>query len=524
MLKPDLNEVDDAILSLPIDWNLSVAQLVEFSLKRQEGRLTSTGALAVTTGKFTGRAPKDKYIVDDPSVHNTVSWGEINQPMSERQFDKLYRRLLSYMENKQWFGFDGYAGTDSAYRIPVRVVTEYTWHQLFAHQLLIRSPHSTSRKEPFTIIDAPGFYANPNEDGTRSETFIIIHFAKRLILIGGTEYAGEIKKSVFTIMNYLLPDEDVLPMHCSANTDSNGNTTLFFGLSGTGKTTLSADPAYHLIGDDEHGWSDHGIFNIEGGCYAKCIDLSEEKEPQIFRAIRFGTVLENVIIDNKTRLPDYDNDTLTENTRAAYPVEHIDQAVIPGIGGHPNVILFLTADAYGVLPPIAHLTKDQAMYYFLSGYTSKLAGTESGITEPQATFSTCFGAPFLPRPAHVYANMLGDLIDRHGTRVYLVNTGWTGGPYGKGKRMDLQYTRAMVRAAIENTLEQFETEPFFGLLIPRQCPNVPGDLLNPRTTWKQPEQYDKQAYQLIQRFHENFQRFQNIDPTIQKAGPKTVFK
>lgn len=520
MLKADPRETDKLLVALPIAWNLSTPQLVEASLARREGRLTSTGALVTSTGKFTGRSPKDKYIVDEPSVHDAIEWGDVNQPISEEQFDRIYRRLRTYMEDKQWFGFDGYAGADPDYRIPVRVITELAWHQLFARQLLIRPSQPVTHEEPYTVIDAPGFQADPVQDGTRSETFIIIHFARKLILIGGTEYAGEIKKSVFTLMNYLLPEQGVLPMHCSANMDKDGNTALFFGLSGTGKTTLSADPERRLIGDDEHGWSENGIFNIEGGCYAKCIHLSEEKEPQIFQAIRFGSVLENVIVDDKTRVPDYHDDTLTENTRAAYPIEHIHQAVIPGIGSHPEVILFLTADAFGVLPPIARLTKEQAIYYFLSGYTSKLAGTERGITEPQATFSTCFGAPFLPRPAHVYADMLGDLIDRHGTRVYLVNTGWTGGPYGVGERINLKYTRAMVRAAIAKQLNNFVTEPFFGLSVPKQCPNVPSELLDPRATWAQPEAYDEQSKKLVQRFHENFQRFKGVDPSIQSAGPQ----
>lgn len=524
MLKTELKEVDKNLSSLSVAWNLSASRLVEIALSRGEGQLTSTGAFATTTGKFTGRSPRDKYIVDEPSVHQTVDWGNINQPISESQFEQIYERLLDYMKDREWYGFNGFAGADPNYRLPIRVLTEFAWHQLFARQLLIRpTDKDDDPSDPlFTVIDAPGFRAHPEQDGTRSETFIIIHFAKRLILIGGTEYAGEIKKSVFSIMNYLLPDKDVFPMHCSANMNQAGKTALFFGLSGTGKTTLSADPSRGLIGDDEHGWSSEGIFNIEGGCYAKCINLSREKEPQIYNAIRFGSVLENVVVDDRLRLPHYDDSALTENTRAAYPIEHIDQAVIPGIGGHPEVILFLTADAFGVLPPIAKLSTEQALYYFLSGYTSKLAGTERGITEPEATFSACFGAPFLPRPPQVYAEMLGERIASHGTNVYLVNTGWTGGPYGTGQRMKLKYTRAMVRAATEGMFDDipFEREAHFGLSIPTRCPDVPAEVLNPQQTWSDLSAYEQKANELAARFYENFQRFAHVDKSIRQSGPQ----
>lgn len=518
-------EIDKRITSLSIAWDLPAPRLIERAVANGEGMLTATGALAATTGKFTGRSPKDKYIVDEPSVHRTVDWGPVNQPLSEAQFARIYERMLSFMKKREWYGFNGFAGADPKFRIPVRVITEFAWHQLFARQMFIRPTGQTDgtvrADTPFTVINAPSFTADPEQDGTNSETFIIIHFKKRLILIGGTEYAGEIKKSVFSVMNYLLPDKAVFPMHCSANVNESGKTALFFGLSGTGKTTLSADPNRRLIGDDEHGWSSDGIFNIEGGCYAKGIHLSPEKEPQIYNAIRFGAVLENVVVDKETRIPDYDDATLTENTRAAYPVEHIEGAVIPSIGGHPEVILFLTADAFGVLPPIARLTTEQAMYYFLSGYTSKLAGTERGITEPEATFSTCFGAPFLPRPAHVYADMLGERIRKYGTEVYLVNTGWTGGPYGTGERMALKYTRAMVRAATEGKFSDipFEREPHFNLAIPTRCPDVPSDVLNPQTTWHDREAYARQARELAARFQENFRRFPNVDARIRKAGP-----
>lgn len=525
MLKTEPTEVGSHLSSLAIAWDLPPAQLVEAALTRGEGKLTSTGALATTTGKFTGRSPKDKYIVDEPSVHETIDWGTINQPISEAQFNRLYERMLRFMKDRKWYGFNGFAGADPDYRFPVRIITEYAWHQLFAHQLFIRpteTDHQKSSQQPFTVINAPSFRADPERDKTRTETFVILHLAKRLVLIGGTEYAGEIKKSVFSMMNYVLPSQGVFPMHCSANVSEAGHTALFFGLSGTGKTTLSADPKRRLIGDDEHGWSDQGIFNIEGGCYAKCIHLTEEKEPQIFQAIRFGSVLENVVIDDETRNPDYHDASLTENTRAAYPIEHISQAVIPGIGGHPEAIVFLTADAFGVLPPIARLSKEQAMYYFLSGYTSKLAGTERGITEPEATFSTCFGAPFLPRPADVYADMLGERIAQYGTRVYLINTGWTGGPYGTGERIQLKYTRAMVRAAVEGLLgnHTWEREPFFGLSIPTSCPGVPAEVLNPQHTWPDPKAYEQKAKELATRFHDNFGRFTHVAEHIQEAGPR----
>ncbi|MGG3923987.1 phosphoenolpyruvate carboxykinase (ATP), partial [Geobacillus thermodenitrificans] len=439
---------------------LSVAELVEKVLHRNEGRLTHTGAVAVTTGKYTGRSPKDKYIVEEPSTKQNIDWGTVNQPMAPETFQKLYDKVLDYLMKKdELFVFKGFAGADPKARLPIQVVNEFAWHNLFVHQLFIRpSTEELADHEPqFTVICAPNFKADPAVDGTRSEAFIIISFEQRTVLIGGTEYAGEMKKSIFSVMNYLLPEQGILPMHCSANVGQEGDVALFFGLSGTGKTTLSTDPKRRLIGDDEHGWSSRGIFNIEGGCYAKCINLSREKEPQIFDAIGFGAVLENVILHDATRVPDYDDGTLTENTRAAYPLQAIKNIVDPSVAGHPSTIVFLTADAFGVLPPISKLTREQAMYHFLSGYTSKLAGTERGVTEPEATFSTCFGAPFLPRPAVEYAEMLGQKIAEHNVRVFLVNTGWTGGPYGVGSRMKLAYTRAMVQAAVEGELDNVET-------------------------------------------------------------------
>ncbi|TYR82068.1 phosphoenolpyruvate carboxykinase (ATP) [Priestia megaterium] len=506
---------------------LSVPQLVEKILQRHEGTLTSTGAIQVETGKYTGRSPHDKFIVSEPTTSHTVEWGEVNQPFSAERFDALYKKVLDYLKSKdELFVFNGYAGADAKYQLPIRVVNEYAWHNLFAHQLFIRPEdvQIQTEQEPFSIVSAPTFKAVPSIDGTNSETFIIISFERRIILIGGTEYAGEMKKSIFSVMNFILPKNDILSMHCSANVGEEGDVALFFGLSGTGKTTLSADATRRLIGDDEHGWSTSGVFNIEGGCYAKCIQLSEEKEPQIFHAIRFGTVLENVVLDPHTRIADYDNNTLTENTRAAYPIQAIDNTILPSVAGHPTAIVFLTADAFGVLPPISKLTKEQAMYHFLSGYTSKLAGTERGITSPQATFSTCFGEPFLPLPPTTYAEMLGQKIDEHNVSVYLVNTGWTGGEYGVGERMKLSYTRAMVRAALEGELTNVDTvkDPIFGLEIPIHIPGVPDEVLQPAKAWKDKKLYEENARQLAYKFTNNFQRFSSMAPHIAKLGGPIV--
>lgn len=504
--------------------NLSVPALVEQAIRRGEGLLTSTGALNTHTGKYTGRSPGDKFIVDEPSVHAQIDWGKVNQPFPPDRFDRLYHRVLDYLDEQEVFIFDGFVGAHPDYRLPTRVMTELAWHNLFAHQLFIRpDPVELVGFTPaFTVISAPGFKADPARDGTRSETFIITSFERRTILIGGTEYAGEIKKSMFTVMNWLMPQRGVLPMHCSANLGERGDVALFFGLSGTGKTTLSADPYRRLIGDDEHGWSETGIFNFEGGCYAKTIGLKEENEPQIFGAIQFGAVLENVAVHPQSRVADYENGALTENTRAAYPIEHIPGAVIPGVAGHPEVIMFLTADAFGVLPPISRLTPEQAMYHFISGYTSKLAGTERGVTEPEATFSACFGAPFLPLPATTYARMLGERIRRHKTRVYLVNTGWSGGPYGVGERIKLRYTRAMVNAAIDGRLEQaaFAPDPVFGLMVPAACPDVPAEILSPRNTWADPAAYDRQARELAGRFARNFERFGQVPAEIMQGATR----
>lgn len=519
-----VKQLAEVLASATVHYNLPVAKLVEAALQRGEGVLTDTGALNTLTGKFTGRSPKDKFIVDEASVHDKINWGAENQPISPDHFERLYTDVLEYLNGKELYVFDGFAGADAAYRLPIRVVNEYAWHNLFARQLFIRptSEELAAHQAEFTVIAVPGFQADPAVHGTRSETFIIVSFEKQVVLIGGTEYAGEMKKSIFSVLNLLLPERNVLSMHCSANMGKDGDVALFFGLSGTGKTTLSADPNRFLIGDDEHGWSDNGVFNLEGGCYAKCIRLSEEGEPQIWKAIGFGTVLENVVVNPNTRKADYDSDHYTENTRAAYPVEMIPGAVIPGVGGHPDVIIFLTADSFGVIPPISKLSKEQAMYHFLSGYTSKMAGTERGVTTPQTEFSTCFGSPFLPLRPVVYAEMLGKKIVEHNARVYLVNTGWTGGPVGIGKRMNLAYTRAMVTAALNGELEKvpFVEDPVFGVQVPTSCPGVPAEVLQPRNTWEDKEAYDKTARELAQRFVENFSQKFPEATDIAAAGPR----
>lgn len=481
-------------------WNLGTAQLIEYSLSQQEGMLASGGALVVRTGQHTGRSPQDKFVVRDPNTEDKIWWGSVNQPFEPEKFDALYKRVLAYLQDKRLFVQDCFVGADERYRVPIRVITQYAWHNLFARQLFVRPDWTRTQehKPEFVVISVTGFQADPEIDGTRSEAFIIVNLTRRVILIGGTGYAGEIKKSIFTIMNYLLPEQGVLSMHCAANMGDEGDVALFFGLSGTGKTSLSADPERHLIGDDEHGWSDEGIFNFEGGCYAKCIRLSKENEPQIWNAIRFGAVVENVVVDMQTRLLDFDDDSITENTRAAYPLTFIDNALIPSVAGHPKNIFFLTCDAFGVLPPIARLTEEQAMEQFLLGYTAKVAGTERGITEPQATFSTCFGAPFLPLPPRVYANLLGERLRKHKAQVWLVNTGWTGGPYGVGQRISIPYTRAMVRAALRGDLDgiEYRKDPVFGLHVPKVCPDVPSEILDPRQTWQNKEAYDEQARKL----------------------------
>ncbi|MCM3569681.1 phosphoenolpyruvate carboxykinase (ATP) [Neobacillus mesonae] len=518
------NELDQLLKKNNVQVQLSVPQLVEKILARNEGTLTSTGAVSVSTGKYTGRSPKDKFIVVEDSTKDKIDW-ESNQPISKEIFNNLYQKVLNHLKQlEEVYVFKGFAGADQKSRLPIQVINEFAWQNLFVHQLFIRPSEEEllSHDSQFTVITAPNFKADPAVDGTNSETFIIISFEEKVVLIGGTEYAGEMKKSIFSVMNYLLPENNIFSMHCSANVGQEGDVALFFGLSGTGKTTLSADPNRKLIGDDEHGWSSHGVFNIEGGCYAKCINLSEEKEPQIFNAIRFGTVLENVILNQETRVPDYDDNTLTENTRAAYAIENIDNIVKPSLAGHPNTIVFLTADAFGVLPPISKLSKEQAMYHFLSGFTSKLAGTERGVTSPEATFSTCFGAPFLPLPATRYAEMLGEKILEHNVNVFLVNTGWTGGEYGVGSRMKLSYTRAMVQAALEGELDSVETvtDEFFGLNIPLHIPGVPDEVLQPSKTWQDSKAYEKKAKELAAKFRDNFKQFKHVSADIiEKGGP-----
>ena len=517
------NELKELLNGGNINVQLSVPQLAEKATSRGEAMLTVDGAVRAETGKYTGRSPKDKYTVEEESTKDQIDWGKVNQPISSEVFDNLYVKVVKYLkERDELFVFKGFAGADKDSQLSIQVINEYAWHNLFAHQLFIRPTKEelASHVADFTVISAPNFKADPAVDGTASETFIIVSLEKKIILIGGTEYAGEMKKSIFGIMNYLLPQQGILSMHCSANVGEAGDVALFFGLSGTGKTTLSADPDRKLIGDDEHGWSDNGVFNIEGGCYAKTINLSAEKEPEIYNAIRFGSVLENVAVDPETRVCDYDDVSLTENTRVAYPIQYIENIVDPSVAGHPKSIIFLTADAFGVLPPISKLTKEQAMYHFLSGFTSKLAGTERGVTEPEPVFSTCFGSPFLPLPATVYAEMLGQKIDEHGAQVFLVNTGWTGGEYGTGSRMKLSYTRTMVRAAIDGKLNNVETtqDAVFGLHIPTAVEGVPTEVLNPRDAWADKAAYDEKAAELAGLFNDNFKKFSNVSEAITKLG------
>ncbi len=510
--------------ALFVHWNLGTAALIENALSQREGLLAAGGALVVRTGLHTGRSPKDKYVVRTPDLEDDIWWGPVNQPMAPERFNSLYRRALAYMQDKRLYVQDCYAGADPRYRIPIRVVTQYAWHNLFARQLFVRPDWTKTQDHvpEFVIVSVPGFHADPEVDGTRSEAYICVDFSKRIVLIGGTEYAGEMKKSVFTIMNYLLPARGVLSMHCAANMGKAGDVALFFGLSGTGKTTLSADPDRMLIGDDEHGWSDTGIFNFEGGCYAKCIRLSQQAEPQIYNAIRFGAVLENVAVNLSTRLLDFDDDTFTENTRAAYPLTFVENSVRPGVAGHPSNVFFLTCDAFGVLPPISRLTPEQARYHFISGYTAKIAGTEAGVQEPTATFSTCFGAPFLPLMPTVYSKMLGERLAEHRAQTWLINTGWTGGPHGVGHRMTIQHTRAMISAALSGALNgvRHRKDPLFGIEVPEECPGVPRGVLWPRDTWHDKRVYDQTAQHVANLFAENFEQFRaNAMPDTIAAGP-----
>ncbi len=506
-------------------WNLWPARLYEHAIRRAEGVLAHSGPFVAVTAPYTGRSPKDRFIVREPSTEESIWWGEINQPFAPEDFACLHSDVLAYFQNREVFVQDVYAGADPDYRLRVRVISESAWHSLFVYNMFIL-PSPEERRDfvpDWVVLHAPHFQADPDRHHTRSQVGVIINFAERLTVIVGTSYAGEIKKSVFSVLNYLLPEQGVLPMHCSANVGQEGDVALFFGLSGTGKTTLSSDPTRALIGDDEHGWSPSGVFNFEGGCYAKVINLSPEGEPVIYAASRrFGTILENVILDPLTREPDFDDGSITENTRSSYPIEYVDNHVPEGRGGHPRHIFFLTADAFGVMPPIARLTPEQAMYYFLAGYTAKVAGTERGVTDPQATFSACFGAPFLPRHPYVYAEMLGRKMTKHNTRVWLVNTGWTGGPYGVGRRMPLKYTRAMIRAAMAGQLDDVKTvcDPIFGLYIPVHVPDVPDEVLIPRNTWEDKTAYDEKARSLATAFQRNFEAFTSlVAEEVLAAGP-----
>jgi phosphoenolpyruvate carboxykinase (ATP) len=498
----------------PVHWNLTAPYLYEYAIARREGELGLGGAFVANTGRHTGRSPRDKYIVNEAGTKDTVWWGAINQPIDPSRFDSLQQRMLAYLQGRQLFVQDLYAGADPEYRLPVRVISDSAWHSLFSRNMFIRPPAAELKdfRPAFTILHAPEFKAIPELDGIRSETFILVNFASGFVLIGGTRYAGEIKKSVFGYLNFVLPTRDVLPMHCSANVGPKGDCAIFFGLSGTGKTTLSADGSRTLIGDDEHGWSPRGIFNFEGGCYAKVINLSPTAEPEIYATItRFGTVLENVVLDAVSRMPDVDDASLTENTRACYPLDFIPNADPQGMAPHPKNVIMLTCDAFGVMPPIAKLSSEQAMYHFLSGYTAQVAGTEVGLgKEPKAVFSTCFGAPFMPRHPSEYAKMLGDRIARFKADCWLVNTGWSGGAYGVGKRMAIAHTRALLRAALDGSLAgaPMRQDPNFGFLVPESCADLPANVLDPRGTWSDKRAYDEIARNLRGRFQDNFAVFE----------------
>ena len=501
--------------------NLPVAILTEKALARGEGTLSNTGALVVKTGKYTGRSANDKFIVDTPAVHDEIAWGKVNRPIDKATYDAIYSKVVAYLQNREIFVFDGFAGADKKYMQRFRIINELASQNLFIHQLLRRPTEEdlVDFKPDYTIIAAPGFKCIPEIDGTRSEAAILVNYEEKMVVICGSQYAGEIKKSVFSVMNYILPKMGVFPMHCSANIGHDGDSAVFFGLSGTGKTTLSADPNRKLIGDDEHGWADDSVFNFEGGCYAKCINLSKEKEPDIYNAIKFGALVENVVMDPDTREFDFDDASLAENSRVGYPVEFINNAELSGKSQSvPKTVIFLTADAYGVLPPISKLDKNQAMYYFVSGFTSKLAGTEIGITSPVPTFSTCFGEPFLPLDPSVYANMLAEKVEKSGANVYLVNTGWN----GTGKRMKLAYTRAMITAALNGTLEkaEFVTDPYFGVAVPTTCEGVPSELMIPANTWEDKAAYEAKAKELAKSFVENFKKYTHMSAEVVAAGPK----
>jgi phosphoenolpyruvate carboxykinase (ATP) len=522
--RENLTLVEHGLFPIRIHANLTLPMLIEHALRRGEGTLTDRGAFTAVTAPHTGRSAKDKFLVDDPGLTERI-WWEKNVRMDPAAFERLQEDVRAYLDAREVFVQDLFAGADPAYRLAVRFVTPNAWHALFVRNMFIRAvPAELAQFRPgFTVLHAPDLQADPARHGTRSGTFVVINFVKRIVLIGGTRYAGEMKKSIFTALNYLLPPQHVLPMHCSANVGPSGDTAIFFGLSGTGKTTLSADPSRQLIGDDEHGWSDRGVFNFEGGCYAKVIRLRPETEPEIYAASQmFGTVLENVVLDPATRAVNFDADTITENTRACYPIDAIPNHLPSGAGGHPRNIVLLAADAFGVMPPIARLTPEQAMYHFLSGYTAKVAGTERGVTEPSATFSACFGAPFLPLHPSVYARMLGERIAKHRVNAWLVNTGWTGGPYGVGTRMKLPYTRAMLHAALSGALEnvKYTKDPVFGFQVPVSVPDVPAQVLSPKATWSDAAAYDRQATRLAAMFRENFEQYRaDVPASVAGAGP-----
>ncbi len=506
-------------------WSLSVEALYEQAIRRGEGLLAAGGPLVVETGRHTGRSANDKFVARGPIHEHDIWWSKVNVPYDADQFERLHEKMARFLVDREVFVQDCFAGADPEHRLPIRVINEYAWHSLFARNMFLpaTAEERAQHVPEFTVINIPSFHAIPEEDGTHSETFIIVSFEKKLVLIGGTSYAGETKKSIFSVMNFLLPQKDVFPMHSSANIGANGETALFFGLSGTGKTTLSADASRTLIGDDEHGWGENGLFNFEGGCYAKVINLSPAQEPEIFATTRhFGTVLENVVIDEDTREIDLSDGRLTENTRASYPIAQIPNASDTGRGGHPRNIIFLTCDAFGVLPPVSKLTAAQAMYHFINGYTAKVAGTEKGVTEPTPNFSPCYGGPFLPLHPRRYADMLGQKIAQHGSDVWLINTGWTGGPYGTGERMSIGYTRAIVNAVLDGKLSGVATaeHPVFGLHMPTECPGVPAEVLDPRNTWSDTAAYDKQAQVLAAQFAENFAKYSDdVSDAVRRAGP-----
>jgi len=512
-----------------VHWNLTAPHLYEQAILRGEGKLSAGGALVVLTGVHTGRSAQDKFIVREPENEANIWWGKVNKDIDPASYAGLRNRMLAYLQGRDLYVQDCWAGADPRYRLGVRVITEAAWHNLFAQNMFI-TPTRAERdafEHQFTIIQAPGFEADPAIDGTRTGTFIVVNFAEKTVLIGGTSYAGEIKKSVFSVLNYLLPASNVLPMHCSVNVGTGGDSAVFFGLSGTGKTTLSADPNRRLVGDDEHGWSDNGLFNFEGGCYAKVIRLSAEAEPEIYATTsRFGTVLENVVVDDTARELDLDSAEFTENTRASYPIDFIPNTIDEGAAGHPKNVIMLTADAFGVLPPISRLSPEQAMYHFLSGYTAKVAGTEKGLgNEPEATFSTCFGAPFMPRHPSVYASLLGEKIVSHDVTCWLVNTGWTGGAYGVGERMSIKYTRALLNAALHGGLDsvEFAIDPHFGFNVPRACDGVPSEVLNPQSTWSDKSAYETTAANRVERFGENCVQFENyVGDEVTAAAPRAA--